>query len=196
MTLSNRITILFIWSKSEIDAKRGQAIHTLTPTPRRRSDPEFLKWDSEINALLDDDYEGEYRKGEAVRMKSTCQLHLNWIFMKILLKNNSFQDLNSVRMNTPVHTLDFHEFHELDDTIRNWVKDHRKPSNAVDLEAVRACGLAHGSVSDRLAHQKNTFKTLYGAKPQSQHNQRMLCTNDLTRRFFFSWIYKNWILNL
>lgn len=47
-----------ISSKTEIDAKRGAAIHTLTPTPRRRSDPEFLKWDSEVNALLDDDYEG------------------------------------------------------------------------------------------------------------------------------------------
>lgn len=45
----------------EIDAKRGAAIHTLTPTPRRRSDPEFLKWDSEVNAILDDDYEGEFK---------------------------------------------------------------------------------------------------------------------------------------
>lgn len=44
----------------EIDAKRGPAIHTLTPTPRRRSDPEFLKWDSEVNAILDDDYEGKH----------------------------------------------------------------------------------------------------------------------------------------
>lgn len=40
--------------------KRGERVHTLTPTPRRRSDPEFLKWDSEINAILDDDYEGEW----------------------------------------------------------------------------------------------------------------------------------------
>ncbi|XP_031631688.1 cardio acceleratory peptide 2b-like [Contarinia nasturtii] len=52
----------------EIDAKRGPAIHTLTPTPRRRSDPEFLKWDSEVNAMLDDDYEGtEYAGNEYVR---------------------------------------------------------------------------------------------------------------------------------
>lgn len=46
-------------SGTEIDVKRGERVHTLTPTPRRRSDPEFLKWDSEINAMLDDDYEGE-----------------------------------------------------------------------------------------------------------------------------------------
>lgn len=52
------IHLIFL-SGTEIEVKRGERVHTLTPTPRRRSDPEFLKWDSEINAMLDDDYEGE-----------------------------------------------------------------------------------------------------------------------------------------
>lgn len=54
----NTFKINSLLSMTEIDAKRGLPVHTLTPTPRRRSDPDFLKWDSEVNAILDDDYEG------------------------------------------------------------------------------------------------------------------------------------------
>lgn len=49
----------FDFIPTEIDIKRGQPVQTFVPTPRRRSDSEFMKWDSEVNAILDDDYEGE-----------------------------------------------------------------------------------------------------------------------------------------
>lgn len=55
------LTLSHLRFGKEIDVKRGERVQTLTPTPRRRSDPEFLKWDSEINAMLDDDYEGKNR---------------------------------------------------------------------------------------------------------------------------------------
>lgn len=68
------------FSLTEIDVKRGPAIHTLTPTPRRRSDPEFLKWDSEVNAMLDDDYEG----------KEHFSFHI------FLLKNGQFNKMSRI----------------------------------------------------------------------------------------------------
>lgn len=42
----------------EFEVKRGSGIKTITPVPRRRSDPEFLKWENDVNSMLDDDYEG------------------------------------------------------------------------------------------------------------------------------------------
>lgn len=41
-----------------IEVKRGPPIHSLVPTPRRRSDPELAKWNNEIENYMDDEYEG------------------------------------------------------------------------------------------------------------------------------------------
>lgn len=38
--------------------KRGSGYKTITPVPRRRSDPEFAKWENDVNPMLYDDYEG------------------------------------------------------------------------------------------------------------------------------------------
>lgn len=38
--------------------KRGSGYKTITPVPRRRSDPEFAKWENDVNPILYDDYEG------------------------------------------------------------------------------------------------------------------------------------------
>lgn len=42
-----------------IEVKRGPAIHSLTPAPRRRSDPEFAKWINEADNTVDDEFDGE-----------------------------------------------------------------------------------------------------------------------------------------
>lgn len=38
--------------------KRGDPVEKFKAFPRRRSDPEFMKWDSEMDTILDGDYEG------------------------------------------------------------------------------------------------------------------------------------------
>lgn len=42
-----------------IEVKRGPAIHSLTPAPRRRSDPDFAKWINEADNVVDDEFDGE-----------------------------------------------------------------------------------------------------------------------------------------
>lgn len=50
-----------VFSELEIDVKRGSGYKTITPVPRRRSDPEFAKWENDVNPILYDDYEGSNR---------------------------------------------------------------------------------------------------------------------------------------
>lgn len=44
---------------SVIEAKRGPAIWSMVPAPRRRSDQEAAKWPHDVNNL-DDEYDGKY----------------------------------------------------------------------------------------------------------------------------------------